>query len=66
MEDDHQGPAGSPSAVSSNHLVQVVHTSFVVVVGQDDVWLPLLTITDLSRFVQWTTTFLFLFRALRY
>ena len=44
---------GHPSAaVSSNHLVQVVHISFVVFVVQDDGWLPVLTITDLSRFVQ--------------
>ena len=36
MEYD-QGPAGShpPAAVSSNHLVQVFHASFVVVIVQD-------------------------------
>ena len=52
MEDD-QGPVGShpPAAVSSNHLVQVVH-AFVVVVVQDYGWLPVLMIIDLSRFVQ--------------
>lgn len=51
MEDD-QVPAGShpPAAVSSNHLVQVVHAlSFVVVV---DCWLPVLIISDLSCIVQ--------------
>ena len=36
----------------SNHLVQVVHASFVVVVVQDYGWLAILTITDLSCFVQ--------------
>ena len=52
---DDQGPVCShpPAAVSSNHLVQLVHTSFAaVVVVQDDGWLPVFTITDLSRFVQ--------------
>lgn len=53
MEDD-LGPAGShpPAAVNSNHLVQIVHASFVVVVVQDDSWLSVLTITNLSHFVQ--------------
>ena len=53
MKDD-QGPADShpPAALSSNHLVQVVHGSFVVVVVQDDDWLPVLMITDKSCFVQ--------------
>ena len=53
MEDD-QGLAGShpPAAVNSNHLVQVAHASFVVVVVHDDGWLPVLAITDLSHFVQ--------------
>ena len=53
MEAD-QGPVGShpPAAVSSNHLVQVIHAFFLVVVVQDDGWLPVLTITDLSCFLQ--------------
>ena len=53
MKDD-QGPAHShpPAAVGSSCPVQVVHTSFVVLVVQDDVWLPVLTSTDVSHFVQ--------------
>ncbi|CAK6958443.1 Hypothetical predicted protein [Scomber scombrus] len=53
MEDD-TGPADQhpPAAVSSIHLVQIVHISFIVVVVQDDGWLPVLTITDFSCFVQ--------------
>lgn len=37
---------------SSNHHVQFVNSSFVVVVVQEDSWLPVLRITDLSRFVR--------------
>ena len=40
------------AAVGSNHHVQVVHTSFVGVVVQDDGWSPGLTLSDLSRFAQ--------------
>jgi hypothetical protein len=62
MEDD-QGPAVShPSAaVSSNHLVQVVHASFVVVVVQDDGWLPVLTFSAILCSVLRRTTLFFLF-----
>lgn len=51
MEDD-QGPAEShpPAAVCSSNLDQVVHTSCVAVIVQDDGKLPVLTITDLSYF----------------
>lgn len=54
MEDD-QGPACShPSAaVHSNNLVEVVHSSFIAVIVEDDGWLPVLTITDFSCLVQY-------------
>ena len=62
MEDDPGPVCSHPSAaVRSNNLVEVDHASSIAVIVEDDGWLPVLTITDLSCLVLSRATFLFSF-----